>query len=131
MMEYTISISFTGKLIHAVIDGQNSKDNVNRYMSDIQQEVEKLQCKNILIEDQLTGPGLDPIDVFDIIRSHTRYARIHKLRIGYIDINRYLHRTTVAFGENLANIFGVNVKVFNSVEDATAWLITVEHEPEF
>lgn len=105
-----------------MIHGKNSVANVDRYLRQIQDAVEEHGCRNILIEEQLTGAGLDTFDIFEVIRTHAKYARNHKLRIAYIDLNRDHHRTTVAFGENLANILGVNVKVFSAADEAVLWL---------
>ena len=121
-MKYTINITLQNNYLHAVITGDNSIKNVDRYLLDIQEAVEQQQCKNVLIEEQLIGAGLDTFDIFDIIRTRARYARDNKLRIAYIDLNRDHHRTTVAFGENLANILGVNVKVFSATPEAVVWL---------
>lgn len=121
-MDYSFSISATGQYLHAVIHGKNSVANVDRYLRQIQDAVEEHGCRNILIEEQLTGAGLDTFDIFEVIRTHAKYARNHKLRIAYIDLNRDHHRTTVAFGENLANILGVNVKVFSAADEAVLWL---------
>lgn len=121
-MDYTITITPSAGYLHAVIHGNNTIKNVDRYLTDIRTAIEEQECRNVLIEEQLTGPGLDTFDVFEIIRSHARYARDHKVRIAYIDLNRDHHRTTVAFGENLANILGVNIKVFDRAEEATDWL---------
>lgn len=121
-MDYSITITPSVGYLHAVIHGNNTIKNVDRYLTDIRSAIEEQECRNVLIEEQLIGPGLDTFDVFEIIRSHARYARDHKIRIAYIDLNRDHHRTTVAFGENLANILGVNIKVFNSAEEATDWL---------
>lgn len=121
-MDYTITITPSVGYLHAVIHGINTIKNVDRYLTDIRTAIEEQECRNVLIEEQLTGPGLDTFDVFEIIRSHARYARDHKIRIAYIDLNRDHHRTTVAFGENLANILGVNIKVFTTAEEATDWL---------
>ena len=121
-MNYTINITLQNDYLHAVITGDNSIKNVDRYLLDIQEAVEQQQCKNVLIEEQLVGAGLDTFDIFDIIRTRARYARDNKLRIAYIDLNRDHHRTTVAFGENLANILGVNVKVFSATPEAVDWL---------
>lgn len=124
-MKYTININLQNNYLHAVITGDNSIKNVDRYLLDIQEAVEQQQCKNVLIEEQLIGAGLDTFDIFDIIRTRARYARDNKLRIAYIDLNRDHHRTTVAFGENLANILGVNVKVFSTTSEAMDWLINI------
>jgi hypothetical protein len=121
-MSYSITITKSGAYLHTVVNGENSVQNVDRYLSEIRTAVEEQKCKSVLIEDQLTGAGLDTFDIFEVIRSHARYARDHALRIAYIDLNRDHHRTTVAFGENLANILGVNVKVFPTAERAVAWL---------
>lgn len=102
--------------------GKNSVTNVERYLTDIQHALEEHRCTIVLIEEQLNGGGLDTFDIFEVIRKHARYARNNKLRIAYIDLNRDHHRTTVAFAENLANILGVNVRVFAAAEDAIPWL---------
>lgn len=122
-MDFTTSISFDQNYIHARAEGTNSVESVNGYLTDIRKAVEEHQCKKILIEDNLVGSGLDPVDVFEIVRIHGRYARDNKLRIAYIDLNKNHHRTTVAFGENLANIIGVKVKVFSETTEAKEWVL--------
>jgi len=122
MSSYNIEIIFNQQYIHAIIDGDNTAKNVDRYLTDLQKATEEHTCNNVLIEEHLVGPGLDTFDVFEVIRTHARYARNHKLRIAYVDLNKDHHRTTVAFGENLANILGVNVKVFSTTEEAKSWI---------
>jgi len=125
-MTYTIDISFNQHFIHAIVKGTNTAKNLQQYFSDIQRAVEFHHCKRVLIEESLVGRGLDIFDVFEIIREQARYARDHQLNIAYIDLNRDHHSNTVAFGENLANILGVNVKVFSAIEQAKAWLMRNE-----
>jgi hypothetical protein len=122
-MDYSNTISYTGQYLRAIVRGPNSAKNVDRYLTEVRQAAEEHRCKRILIEEQLTGHGLDPFDIFEVIRKQARYAKDHKLCIAYVDLNRDHHRTTVAFGENLANILGVNVKVFSATEDAVEWLL--------
>ncbi|MFA5835123.1 MAG: hypothetical protein WDA22_16715 [Bacteroidota bacterium] len=121
-MTYTADISFNQQYIHAIVEGTNTARNVERYFTDIQRAVELYQCKHILIEERLAGHGLDIFEVFELIRVQARYARDNQLCIAYIDLNRDHHSNAVAFGENLANILGVNVKVFSATEDAKKWL---------
>lgn len=121
-MAYKIKITFEKNYLHALVDGSNTIKNVSRYLADIQSAIVEYSCKNVLIEEHLIGSGLDTFDVFEIIRKQARYARDQKLRIAYVDLNKDHHRTTVAFGENLANILGVNVKVFAAAAEATKWL---------
>jgi hypothetical protein len=122
-MPYSITISFNQNYIHALVEGSNTIKNVAQYLSDIQKAVVEHSCTTVLIEDHLDGPGLDTFDLFEIIRTQARYARDHKLRLAYVDLNKDHHRTTVAFAENLANILGVNVKVFSTAGEAKEWLV--------
>ena len=122
-MPYKIEITHKQKYIHAFVEGTNSIANVKRYLTDVQKATEEYRCKTVLIEERLTGSGLDTFDLFEVIRTQARYARDRKLRIAYVDLNKDHHRSTVAFGENLANIMGVNVKVFSSAEEAMDWLL--------
>ncbi|MFA6469672.1 MAG: hypothetical protein WCW35_12295 [Bacteroidota bacterium] len=121
-MSYTIHITYHPQYLHAMVEGDNSAKNVDRYFTDIQHAIGEHRCTNVLIEERLTGPGLDPFDIFEVIRTQARFARSHQLRIAYVDLNKDHHRTTVAFGENLANILGVNIKVFSTSLEAMVWL---------
>jgi hypothetical protein len=121
-MDYALDLSFNGTYLHAIVTGSNTLQTMDRYFTDIRAALEEQRCKSVLIEKKLEGPGLDTFDVFEVIRSHARYARDHGLRIAYVDLNRDQYRTTVAFGENLANILGVNAKVFSTAEAAGRWL---------
>ncbi|MFA6455457.1 MAG: hypothetical protein WCW40_01450 [Bacteroidota bacterium] len=122
---YSINITLHPQYLHAVVTGNNTIQNVDRYLTDLQKATEHHCIANILIEEQLTGKGIDTFELFDVIRRQAKYARNHKLRIAYVDLNKEHHSTSVAFGENLANILGVNVKVFSSVDDARTWLTDI------
>lgn len=121
-MAYSIHITNHESYLHAVITGENSRESVDGYLTDIERALEHHHTTSVLVEEHLTGPGLDTFDVFDIIRIHAKSARTHHLRIAYVDVNKARHHTSVAFAVNLANILGVFMNVFSTVEEAKHWL---------
>ena len=73
-----------------------------------------------MLEEYLEGPGLDTIDIFDII-SKASIQRTIGL-IAYVDANQDHGIGTMKFAENVAVNRGVNVRIFSSVSKAQKWI---------
>jgi hypothetical protein len=79
----------------------------------------------VLIEENLRGPGLGTMDIFNVVKEGSERAAPLMLRIAYVDVNPEHDRKALEFGENVAVNRGMNVKVFSSVAEAEHWLTDI------
>jgi hypothetical protein len=120
-MSYELSIEERPGYLHAVVTGVNSKENVVRYLDDIRRECAARSCSRVLIEENLKGPRLDILDVFDIASSARERATTPLPVVAYVDVNAT--SDLMKFAEDVAVNRGIDVRVFSSVADAAQWLL--------
>jgi hypothetical protein len=118
-MTYRLSIQEKSGYLHAVVTGQNTKENVAGYLEEIRRECAGRHCYRVLIEERLDGPRLGLTDVFAISSRHGQPSG-RTPTIAYVDVNA--QGTTMAFAENVAVNRGISVRVFGSVQNAEQWL---------
>src|SRR5262245_9375146 len=119
-MSYKISFTRLPEYVHAVVSGENTRENVVRYLADIQHECIASNCSRVLIEERLNGPRLGILDVFRIA-SRKGLPSADKLpTIAYVDVNA--EGSTMGFAEDVAVNRNINVRVFPSVTEAEEWL---------
>jgi hypothetical protein len=119
-MSYSVAFDRKPQHLHAVITGENNRENVISYLQDVQRECVASGCFRVLIEERLEGPRLAMLDVFKIA-SRESFGTLEQLpTIAYVDVNAI--GSSMAFAEDVAVNRGINVRVFNSVTDAEQWL---------
>jgi hypothetical protein len=123
-MEVTMSYKLTfikkPAYLHAIVTGSNSKENVARYLDEIQRECGVRGCSRVLIEERLEGPRLGTMPVFEIASGGSSRARRSFEAIAYVDVNA--EGDLMKFAETVAVNRGLHVRVFSSVNDAEKWL---------
>jgi hypothetical protein len=65
-MTYNIKFIKEASFLHAIVTGINSKENVINYMNEIKIKCKSLNIDSVLIEENLEGPRLETLDVFQI-----------------------------------------------------------------
>jgi hypothetical protein len=122
----TYKLSFAQKpgYLHAVVTGRNSKENVARYLADIQRQCMERACRRVLIEERLEGPRLGPLDVFDIASEGRDRVDGQLPIVAYVDVNAA--GTLMKFAEDVAVNRGVIVQVFATVAEAEKWLLELD-----
>ncbi len=123
-MSYEFQIERRAGYLHAVVRGVNSKENVLRYMEEILRECESSGCSRVLVEERLEGPRLGMMEVFDLATEASRHALGRLSAVAYVDV--HAEGDTMAFAETVAVNRGVPIKIFETVEDARAWLSGAE-----
>lgn len=120
-MNYEITFERHTDYIHARITGSNSPDTVVQYMTDVHNECKRQDCFRLLIEENLEGPRLDVGEIFTLMSEGSMSA------LGLFDALAYVDP---AMGElaDFAETVGVNrgmpILMFQTVDDARAWLET-------
>jgi hypothetical protein len=125
-MAYKLAITQKPSYLHIVITGRNSKHTVIQYLKDVLRECETRKCRNVLIEERLTGPRLKVFPIFEIAKSGSADARGHFDAIAYVDVNA--RGDLMQFAETVAVNRGIPVTVFSTVADAESWLSNIAGE---
>ena len=123
-MSYAINIEFKEHYLHVTVKGENTLANVLSYLNEVYDACIQYRCSKVLIEEFLTGPGLDTFDIFVVITKNFPKAKSIGLRLAYSDMNPEHNKRGMMFAENLAHIRGVNVRLFSDdIHHAVAWLL--------
>jgi hypothetical protein len=120
-MSYNLVIDGKAGYLHAVVTGQNTRDNVLRYTEELLRECEARDCWYLLVEERLEGPRLGTLDVFEIASQRGRPLGSKVRGIAYVDVNA--SGDLMKFAEDVAVNRGFPISVFSNVSDAEQWLV--------
>ena len=124
-MEATISYKLTiiqkPKYLHVIVTGLNTRENVARYLEELQRECTNRDGRRVLIEERLEGRRLDTMDVFETASEGSQRALGCFEAIAYVDVNA--EGDLMKFAETVAVNRFLPVEVFSSVSDAEKWLL--------
>jgi hypothetical protein len=119
-MSYKLTIEQKPGYLHALVTGQNTSENVMRYVEEVMRECAARGCLRVLIEENLEGPRLGMIEVFGMVsRGSSRFQRALEA-MAYVDVNT--QGGVMRFAEDVAVNRGFPVRVFRSVAVAEEWL---------
>ena len=127
-MTYKLTIHQKPTYLHAIVTGQNNRENVQRYLEEIRAECIARRCFRVLVEERLEGPRLGAMDVFRIASEGSRKARGRFKAFAYVDVNA--DSDLMLSAETVAVNRGLPVAVFPTVPDAERWLLNVEHDSD-
>jgi len=121
-MGYSCSIENKGPYLHIRVTGENTPETLRAYLRDIYEACAREHIPDVLIEESLEGPPLEPVDVYRIITESSAQTSpvIHK--IAYVDINLEHPLPNIRLGERVARDRGVNVRAFSTFAAAMEWL---------
>src|SRR5574341_1033623 len=120
-MSYKLTLDQRPAYLHAIVTGQNSRENVACYLEEVRRECVARACFQVLIEERLDGPRLGMTDVFEIASR----CDLGSLRaIAYVDLNA--DGNMMKFAETVATNRGTPIRIFFSVADAEKWLSNLE-----
>jgi hypothetical protein len=123
MTGYTLTIAQEPAYLHATVTGPNTPENVASYLEEVWRACADRGCRRVLIEERLEGPRLPATDVFQIASGASSSRKRHFEAIAYVDVNA--QRGLMKFAESVAVNRGVPVRVFASVGEAKAWLLSL------
>ena len=121
ILSFKITISKKANYLHAVVTGQNSLENVKRYLQQIVHECKAANCPRLLIEERLEGPRLNTIEVFRIASEDSDKAFRFFKAIAYVDINA--EGDLMEFAETVAVNRALPVRSFLTLAEAKKWLM--------
>jgi hypothetical protein len=120
-MSYQLRVVQKSGYLHAVVTGENSKDNVAAYLAELRGECIARGCFRVLIEEHLEGPRLRTIDVFEVIFKGSKQALGLYTAIAFVDVNAA--GDLMQFAQTAAVNRGIPVSLFSNVADAEKWLL--------
>ena len=121
-MTYHLAIEAKSGYLHVRVTGENTRENVARYLVEVNQHAVRNQCAAVLIEENLRGPSLNIAEIFAVVAERSRDVAPHIRSIAYVDVNPEHSKGRMLFAEAVAVQRGVNVRVFSTVADAEQWL---------
>ncbi|HEV2431230.1 MAG TPA: hypothetical protein VGT43_06935 [Burkholderiales bacterium] len=119
-MPYKLTLHQKPAYLHAIVTGENTRENVAGYLAGIWRECMARGCRRVLVEERLQGARLGTSDVFAIVMEEASRAVGVFEAIGYVDTNA--GGDMMKFAENVALNRGVPVRLFGNVADAEKWL---------
>jgi hypothetical protein len=121
-MEYSfVGIPKEGYLL-VQARGDNSPDVIRRYFQEVLELCAAEQWSNVLIDENLKGPRLTVIEVFQVISEKAEAIRSTLRLIAFVDTNPDRSDLNLKFGETVAVNRGLSARVFETLEAAEAWL---------
>jgi hypothetical protein len=126
MMSYSLNVEPKSGYLYITVTGENSYNNVVGYLAKVRDMCLKFECSNVLIVENLAGPSLDTLRIYDLISKASEKTTQVVLKIAYVDINPKHDDTAMRFAENVAVNRGVVVRVFSTIRAAEQWLIGQE-----
>ncbi len=127
IMEYTFSAKRERGYVHVVVEGDNTPANVRRYLSEVLNASQEYRCDRVIIEENLRGPSLSTLDIFDIVAKASEDPKTLRLKIAYIDLNREHDAGSLRFAETVAVNRVINVRKFSNLTEAERWLTSPDN----
>jgi hypothetical protein len=122
-MSYELKVAEKGEYLHVRVTGENSPETVRGYLLDVYLACSERDSRAVLIEEDLRGPSLGVVDIYQIISDQSRKTWPRIRRIAYVDVNCEHDAARMRFAETIAVNRGVNVRVFPNVAEAEKWLL--------
>ena len=121
-MSYKLHVEETSGFLHVQITGPNNADVVAAYMREVLAICANHRCKGLLVEENLTGPGLPLAQIYRVVSEGSHSALAHQLTVAFVNLNPRHPGGNAAFAETVARNRGIDLRSFRDVQEAQAWL---------
>jgi hypothetical protein len=119
-MPYKLTLHEKTGYLHAIVTGENTRENVAGYLADLRRECLARGSRRVLVEERLQGARLGKSDVFAIVMEEASRAAGVFDAIAYVDVNA--GGDMMKFAESVALGRGIPVRLFGTVAQAEKWL---------
>ena len=120
-MTYELTIESKPGYLHVTVSGDNTRENIARYMEEVVRECTLRQCFRVLVEERLDGPRLGTLDVFELVSTGSKRFLRTLTAMAFVDVNA-CNQEMMQFAENVAVNRAFPVRVFPTVLAAERWL---------
>lgn len=111
-MSYQLTVHPQPGYLYIKVTGVNSPETVQAYLLDVVTACAQHVCPHVLIEENLSGPGLETSEIFQVVSEASKNVWPIVQRIAYTDVNPDHELASMLFAETVAVNRGVNVRVF-------------------
>lgn len=118
-MSYEIEFEQRPLYLAARVTGENSAENVVRYMEDVRGKCESTGCRYVLVHECLEGPRLSVLELYKLLSDGVARTRGSFGGLALVDESM---GDTSEFAETVATNRGMPLRVFHDVETATQWI---------
>ena len=120
-MAYQLKMEQKPKYLHFMVTGHNSPETVESYMGEVMRACAAHGHPRVLIEEQLEGPRLGTMEVFQLVaKGSKRYRGVFEA-LAFVDLNA--DDGVMRFAEDVAVNRGIPVRVFRKFDGAETWLL--------
>ncbi len=121
-MAYDMKVMREDGYLHVVVTGDNTPDDVAAYLDQIRRVCAEHGLAKVLIEENLTGPQLGTVDIYDVINAASGGVAPAIRSVAFVDTNPEHDFAPMKFAETVAVNRGVSVRVFRDVPAAREWI---------
>jgi hypothetical protein len=121
-MGHQLTITEQPGYLHFRVTGENTPQTVRAYLAEVYAACAERGCSAILMEEDLAGPGLPMLDIYQIVETGGLRSRPLVKQIAFVDLRQGDRPGNARFAETVAINRGLNLRSFRTVEDAVAWL---------
>lgn len=117
---YDLTVIERPGYLHVRATGIHGPQTALRFMQDAYAACVARGCDSLLLEQSLDGPSIGAAHIFAVLRDRLE-AALSLRRIAYVDTKGRAEGRQ--FVEDVARNRGVNLRVFDTIEQAEAWLV--------
>jgi hypothetical protein len=121
-MDYALTVDRRAGYLHVKVAGDNNRETVRRYMSEVHALCNAEGHTRVLIEEDLHGPSLSTAAIYGVIQQQAQQAGPLERKVAFVDVNPQHDHDLMKFAETVAVNRGVEVCVFQDVPTAARWL---------
>jgi hypothetical protein len=100
----------------------NNPANVRRWALEAIEACRWHRCGKLLVEEYLLGESIADMDTFMIATEGAKAAQGHLTHVAYVNTNPEHSKDTLKFAEYVVSLNGVNLRLFDNIQDADIWL---------
>jgi len=120
-MDYKLDYTDKGEYTHFVVEGKDSLETTRAFWTEVYNISKRKGYFRVLVEEHLEGQ-LTPAEMFEVCQELPELMRGIPLRIAHVDVVSE-HLVDNELGETVAHNRGMEVKVFDNLDNALDWLL--------
>lgn len=123
-MSYSVSFEYGDPHLRVRVSGELTAANLRAYLRDVYEECARTGRSTVLIEEDLEGPPLRPIEVYRVIVQASAETAPVVQKIAYVNLQAQAVERSVDLAMEVATDLGVNVRAFTDASAALSWLVS-------
>lgn len=121
-MSFKIQVFPKDNYLHVRVEGENSRESAAGYLSEVRSLCAEADCPNVLIEEDLKGPGLSLAEIYGVVTTAGKDLWPIIQKVAYVDVNPEHSTGFMRFAAKIGISLGIGVYVFQTVLEAEQWI---------